>query len=126
MPCLFIAMVKKLDHNVEIRPKSPDLNLETQPDIKVVRNSHLSRCLLTYITIIQTKLTSGIIKQEAEKTKKLTTLNNFGSLRQDRHPINHTSRPKTKKNCAKSTPWEDGKLVIDTFDTFDCKSENSN
>jgi len=33
-------MVIKLDHNVEIRPKSPDVNLETQPDIKMVSNSN--------------------------------------------------------------------------------------
>jgi len=29
----------KLDDSVEILEKSPDVNLETQPDIKVVRNS---------------------------------------------------------------------------------------
>jgi len=29
----------KLDESVEIRPKLPDVNLETRPDIKVVRNN---------------------------------------------------------------------------------------
>jgi len=33
--------------SVEIRPKSPDVNLETRPDIKVVRNTKPSRHPLT-------------------------------------------------------------------------------
>jgi len=32
-------VVTKPDHSVEILEKSPNVNLETQPDIKVVRNS---------------------------------------------------------------------------------------
>jgi hypothetical protein len=32
-------MVTKLDQSVEIFPKLPNVNLETQPDIKVVRNT---------------------------------------------------------------------------------------
>jgi len=32
-------VVTKPDHSVEIFEKSPDVNLETQPDIKVVRNN---------------------------------------------------------------------------------------
>jgi len=32
-------MVTKLDQSVEIRPKSPGLNLETRPDINLVRNN---------------------------------------------------------------------------------------
>jgi hypothetical protein len=35
-----IPEVKKLDDSVEIRPKSPDVNLETRLDIKVARNTY--------------------------------------------------------------------------------------
>jgi len=45
--CSATPLVTKLDESVEIRPKSPDVNLETQPDIKVVRNTKPSRHPLT-------------------------------------------------------------------------------
>jgi hypothetical protein len=34
-------LVPKLDDNVEIRPKLPDVNSAPRPDIKVVRNNYL-------------------------------------------------------------------------------------
>ena len=38
-PSMTPSLVTKLDHSVEISPKSPDLNLETQHDINLVRYS---------------------------------------------------------------------------------------